>query len=88
MIWLPYVTQFFQVKIGIGTSLVVQWLRFHASNAGVTGSIPDGEIQIPHAMQYGQKKKKKTGINGLNNFIWPPTLNQVSYLENKTFARH
>jgi len=35
-----------------------------------------------------KRKKKKTGINGLNNFIWPPTLNQVSYLENKTFARH
>jgi len=40
------VTQFFQVKIGIGTSLVVQWLRFHASNAGVTGSIPDGNSVV------------------------------------------
>ena len=80
-------TQFSQIKIGIGTSLVVQWLRFHDSNAGVTGSISDGEINIPHAMQYDQKKKK-TGINVLNNFIWPPTLNQVSYLEKKTCARH
>ena len=26
--------------IPIGTSLVVQWLRLHASNAGGTGSIP------------------------------------------------
>ena len=54
MIWLPYVTQFSQIKIGIGASLVVQWLRFHASNAGDTGSNPDGEIKILHAtVQYG-----------------------------------
>ena len=29
-----------------GTSLVVQWLRLHAPNAGSPGSIPG---QIPHA---------------------------------------
>lgn len=27
---------------GIETSLAVQWLRLHASNAGDMGSIPDG----------------------------------------------
>ena len=54
VIWFPYVTQFSQIKIGIGTSLVVQWLRFHASNAGDAGSNPDGEIKILHAaVQYG-----------------------------------
>ena len=42
-----------------GTSLEVQWLRLHASTAGFTGLIPDQGSKIPHAMQCGQKKKKK-----------------------------
>ena len=34
-----------------GTSLEVQWLRFHAPNAGGTGSIPDwGRSHLPHGM--------------------------------------
>ena len=33
-----------------GTSLVVQWLRLHASNAGGDGLIPGWGIKIPHAM--------------------------------------
>ena len=33
-----------------GTSLVVQWLRLHASNAGGSGLIPVWGIKIPHAM--------------------------------------
>ena len=33
-----------------GTSLVVQWLRLHASNAGGTGSIPGQGTKIPHAV--------------------------------------
>ena len=41
-----------------GTSLVVQWLRLHASNAGAgVGSIPGGGTKIPHAMQCGPQKK-------------------------------
>ena len=41
------------------TSLVVQWLRLHASNARDTGLIPGQETKIPHALQCGQEKKKK-----------------------------
>ena len=32
-----------------GTSLVVQWLRFRAPNAGGVGSIPGRGTEIPHA---------------------------------------
>ena len=46
----------------MGTSLVVHWLRLHASNAGGMGSIPGGGTKIPHAMWHGQKEKKK-GLN-------------------------
>ena len=42
-----------------GTSLVVQWLRPHASNARGTGSIPGWGTKIPHAAGYDQGKKKK-----------------------------
>ena len=37
------------------TSLAVQWLRPHASNAESTGLIPDRGTRIPHAMGCGQK---------------------------------
>ena len=40
------------------TSLVVQWLRLHASTAGGMGSIPSWGSQIPHATWRGKKKKK------------------------------
>ena len=43
----------------MGTSLVVQWLRLHASTAGGGGSIPGQGTKIPHALGHGQKKKKK-----------------------------
>ena len=39
------------------TSLMVQWLRFHASTAGSTGLIPGGGTKIPHAAQCRQKPK-------------------------------
>ena len=38
---------------------MVQWLRFCASNAGGAGSSPGRGTKIPHAVQHGQKKKKK-----------------------------
>ena len=47
------------------TSLAVQWLRFHASNARGMGLIPDQGARIPHARQRGQeniKKKKNSAI--------------------------
>ena len=34
-----------------GTSLAVQWLRLHTSNAGGVGSIPGGGAKIPHALR-------------------------------------
>ena len=43
---------------GWGTSLAVQWLRFHTPNAGDTGSIPGWGTKIMNIMQCGQKKKK------------------------------
>ena len=42
-----------------GTSLAVQWLRFHTSAAGGMSSIPDQVNKIPQAMQYGKKIEKK-----------------------------
>ena len=42
-----------------GTSLVVQWLRLHASTAVGAGSIPGQGTKIPHATQHGQTKKEK-----------------------------
>ena len=45
------------IKLTVGgTSLVVQWLRLHASPAG--GSVSVQGAEIPHAEQ-GRKKKKK-----------------------------
>ena len=41
----------------VRTSLVVQWLRFWASNVGDAGLIPGWGIKIPHAMWCSQKKK-------------------------------
>jgi len=32
-----------------GTSLVIQWLRLHAPNAGDQGLIPGKGTKIPHA---------------------------------------
>ena len=48
-----------------GTSLAVQWLRFHTSAAGGMSSIPGQGTKILQAMQYGQKtggKKASTEI--------------------------
>ena len=43
----------------MGTSLVVQWLRLHASTAGGTGSIPGGGTKIPHATQPKKEKEEE-----------------------------
>ena len=45
-------------SIAPGTSLVVQWLRPHASNAGCMGLIPGGgtgELRSPHAASWPEK---------------------------------
>ena len=49
----------------MGTSLVVQWLRLHASNARGTGSILGQGTKIPHALLHGQENKKKFCLNVL-----------------------
>lgn len=36
-------------------------IKTSSSNAAGTGSIPGWGIKIPHAVQYGQKKKKEAG---------------------------
>ena len=41
------------------TSLVVQWLRLQASNAGHMGSVPGLGTKILHAAGPGQKKENK-----------------------------
>ena len=45
----------------IRTSLVVQWLRLCAPNAGGTGSTPGQGTKILHASRPSQKKKKGWG---------------------------
>ena len=39
----------------LGTSMVVQWLRRHVSNAGEAGSIPGRGTKIPHGEWCVQK---------------------------------
>ena len=38
------------LNISLGTSLVAQWLKISASNAGYAGSIPGRRTKIPYAM--------------------------------------
>ena len=45
-----------------GTSLVVQWLRFHAFTAADSGSIPGQGTKISHAMWSKKKKNKNENI--------------------------
>ena len=48
----------YTLKAKTGTSLVDQGLRLRASNTGDKGSTPGQGTKIPHAVQFGQKKKK------------------------------
>ena len=43
--------QFLECKTRMGTCLVVQWLRFHAFNAGGAGVMPGQAAKIPHALR-------------------------------------
>ena len=43
---------------GLGTSLVVQWLRLHTANAGDVGLISGRGTKIPHTCAARPKKKK------------------------------
>ena len=53
------------IKKSTGTSLAVQWLPHHASNAGGTGLIPGQGTRIPQAA-WGSKKKKKKSLQITN----------------------
>ena len=53
------------------TSLVVQWLKPHASNAGGVGSVPDGAAKILHAWQpKHQNIKWKQYCNKFNKDLY------------------
>ena len=45
-----------------GTSLAVQWLRFHVTKAGDVGLILGWRTKIPHAMRCGRKKKEQESL--------------------------
>ena len=40
--------------------MAVQWLRHHTSSAEGRGSIPSPGTKIPHALQQGHNKLKKS----------------------------
>ena len=52
-------------KINRGTSLVVQWLRLHASTAGGTRLIPGQKTKTLHAVQCGPPRHNKIKIKRL-----------------------
>ena len=54
------------LKKNLGTSLVVQQLRLHASNAGGVAVIPDWGTKFPPAEKHGKKKKKKPLSRAIN----------------------
>ena len=53
-----------------GTSLAAQWLRLHASNARVMGSIPDLATKIPHAAWSKTKTKTKKPLLLMEKSAW------------------
>ena len=58
-IWLKWQLSFEDTTLlGLGTSLVVQWLRLHSLSAEGTGLIPSQGTKIPHTKWHDQKKKK------------------------------
>ena len=48
-----------KIYSGLQTSLVAQWLRLHAPNAGVIGSIHGQGTKTPHAIHMVWKNKTK-----------------------------
>ena len=48
----------YHINVGSGTSLLAQWLRHRASNAGGSGSIPGWGTENPHAVKRGGEEKK------------------------------
>ena len=54
----------------ICTSLVVQWIRLHASTVGHVGSIPGWGTKILHAVWHSQKIKNNIIIVYSNNYMF------------------
>lgn len=52
------------------TFLVVPWLRFCASTAGIVGVIPGRETKVLHATQHSHTHKKEKGKKKNNNNNW------------------
>ena len=63
--------------MGLGNSLVVQWLGLYAFTVEGTGSGSGQGIKIPQAMQHGQKTKRKEmfGCLGLDRINRSPGKN-------------
>ena len=63
---------------GLGTSLVVQWVRHWAYTAGDTGSIPSLGTKIPQATQHSQKIEEKKSYDGIKEtgFSFPHKTNK------------
>ena len=70
-------------KSCVGTSVVVQWLRLHPSNAGGEGLIPCWGTKIPQATRLGQKIKNKKSVSSLRPLDW---LLRLPYLTSKNTA--
>ena len=51
-------------------SLMVQWLRLHASTAGVTHSIPGWGTKIPYALWNSQKINKNKRVDMLKKKMY------------------
>ena len=56
---LIYTIKFLFQNCDTGASLVVQWLKLHASSAGGAGSIPGRGAGIPHASQSKKQNRKQ-----------------------------
>ena len=59
-------------KYVLGTSLAVQWLQLHTSNAQGIGLIPGQGTKTPHATQCGQK------MNNNNDVIKPAKMTKIN----------
>ena len=57
-----------------GTSLVVQWLRLHTSNAEDMGSIPSQGTKVSHVVWCGQKNKNKNKLSPVRVQFSMPSL--------------
>ena len=61
------------IKMGMWTSLAIQWLRLYASTAESPGSSPRQGTKIPQAMNRGGKKtKNKKKMEMILSFSLPP----------------